>query len=396
MAMVFALPSVMSAGPHALFVEALAEVAKEGPSFDAKAIAARRTALTALGCAAREGDVMALQVLSAGAVDWHPQVQQAAVKALDDVVRQGGRRAVYARLQAVEAVVSAARVGNKEALAALTTGLIDTHVSVREAALAALARIAIEGDSAAGPIVAARVAAVTALKAVALKGETRAVAVLTACMQDWHSAVSRAGLDATIALALGGDVGVETSAAIISGRCSAVRALAPIARRGDTLAVKALVACAMVSTKCAANETLRALAVESLAHVASDGESAAGNAVAARVAAVTGLSAAVSLAVAAGYHVTADRAMTVLMECSAEWHVSVRAAAIKALVEVATCGTSNHGSLSPEAEVAFARIRWAAVAALVAAAKHGDKDALAALTALEVAGRESTGALCGA
>mmetsp|Transcript_53259 Transcript_53259/g.152656 ORF Transcript_53259/g.152656 Transcript_53259/m.152656 type:complete len:412 (-) Transcript_53259:89-1324(-) len=389
-------PYLLRASSRSLAVEALAQVAKEGLSIDDGAIAARSAALSALGRAAQEGNRAALEVLVAGAKDWHPKVKDAAVQALAQVVQKGDRKAVHARLQGAQALAPLALSGDARAVEALAAALNDEHASIREAAMGALIRVAEEGESTAGPLVAARVAALEALRPAALQGDKRAVQALVRCAKDWHIEVREAGIEAVAALAeLEAGLGCH---AVVVAKVMAIQALAPAARAGEARAVRALAAAASAASGGVlqpmppssprggrAREAVRAFAVEALAHVVLDGDSASSSVVSARVGAVEALCKASASATASGGFDMAQRAVGILAKCSSDWQVEVRTAAIAALAEVATRGAAPDGA-PQEVAAAMAAAHWAAIAALVPAARTGNAQALAVLTSQDVGG----------
>jgi len=386
-------PYLLRASSRSLAVEALAQVAKEGLSIDDGAIAARSAALSALGRAAQEGNRAALEVLVAGAKDWHPKVKDAAVQALAQVVQKGDRKAVHARLQGAQALAPLALSGDARAVEALAAALNDEHASIREAAMGALIRVAEEGESTAGPLVAARVAALEALRPAALQGDKRAVQALVRCAKDWHIEVREAGIEAVAALAeLEAGLGCH---AVVVAKVMAIQALA---RAGEARAVRALAAAASAASGGVlqpmppssprggrAREAVRAFAVEALAHVVLDGDSASSSVVSARVGAVEALCKASASATASGGFDMAQRAVGILAKCSSDWQVEVRTAAIAALAEVATRGAAPDGA-PQEVAAAMAAAHWAAIAALVPAARTGNAQALAVLTSQDVGG----------
>lgn len=398
-AAVASMPWLRADARRALAVDALVEVARPSPSADA---AARAAAIAALGRAALGGDRTALEVLVASVEDWHPQVRGAAVHALSEVVQRGDRKSVYARLQGVQSLAPAALAGDPGVVKVMVLALSDEQSSVREAAFVTLLKLAAEGDSAADRIVSAKLSALDALRPAAGRGEPRAVQVLLRCATDWHVAVRSAGLAAVAALAEtaaaavaadGAEAGGAALHAVVVAGATALRALAAAARQGDARAVAAVAACAIVVPGGQPREALRACAVDALAHVVLDGDSVGGGIVSARLKAVGALHKAAEYAVATGGFELSQRAISVLVRCTADWHVEVREAAVAAVAEVATRQVPAGDGLEPAAAAvvasAGAGAHWAAVAALVPLARKGNAKAIAALIAQDVGGPAS-------
>lgn len=143
-------------------------------------------------------------------------------------------------------------------------------------------------------------------------------------------------------------------------------------RQGDGRAVAALVAAAGMRPRTRAGDSsvlaeqaIAALAVEKLAHVARDGDSATAGSVEAKVVAVGAL----AVAAAAGTP-GAEWVVGVIAACVEDWHAVVRAAAVEALAQVAT---------DSDASAAAVAARRAALCALVPPARRGASRAVSVL-----------------
>eukprot|EP00440_Ansanella_granifera_P053333 gb/GFBE01057813.1/.p1 GENE.gb/GFBE01057813.1/~~gb/GFBE01057813.1/.p1 ORF type:complete len:355 (+),score=55.88 gb/GFBE01057813.1/:1-1065(+) len=201
--------------------------------------------------------------------------------------------------------------------------------------------------------VAARAKALEALGPAALQGEERALAVLVSSLEDWDVTVRKVALDAVVEVALKAD------RRAVYSRLAAVRALAPLAGRGDKKAVDTVVECLKD-----ASLTVRLAAFEELSLIAKEGDSLGGQ-VAARVAAVQAIG---TLAATPG-RVQLD-AIAVLSGCLTDWHVEVRTAAADGLQGL--LGKGRNGSLAAAS---------AAVQAFAPLALEGNSKAMAVLTA---------------
>lgn len=340
-------------------VDALLQVARECTTDDA-CINARCSALEALRYPAKMGEDRALAVLVSSLQDWHIAVRQVAVESLIQVALHGNRRVVYARILAIRALAPLAKSGDLKCVMALVHGLEDAHLAVRLASFEELARLASDGDSTDDEQVTARLAALKALIPVMEKGCQEALAVLSACLLDWHVAVRDAAADVLkdlVAQASGAPPSPATVAAEV-----AIEAFAPLALQGDTRAVDALISALL----CLGH--LRRKALAALAHVAIAGDSV--TALAAKVSACKALGklAMDSFSTDAKQDEESEGAVAALVLCLKDWHADVWRFALNTLCALAEA-SRGHG-----------RCGQMAVSALTAKACEGETSAIATLS----------------
>eukprot|EP00930_Biecheleria_cincta_P103382 TRINITY_DN95347_c0_g1_i1.p1 TRINITY_DN95347_c0_g1~~TRINITY_DN95347_c0_g1_i1.p1 ORF type:complete len:386 (+),score=100.65 TRINITY_DN95347_c0_g1_i1:94-1158(+) len=199
--------------------------------------------------------------------------------------------------------------------------------------------------------VAARQAALAALSPAAQKGDERALAVLASSLEDWHASVRKAAVDGLIEVVQKGD------RRVVYARMFAVRALAPLARKGDDKALAAVVAGLKD-----AHQTVRSTAFEEISQMAMHGDSNVSGELSAKIGAIEALA-----SVASAKCPEQLQAISALAACIQDWHAAVRSQASTAL----------HGLLG-KAGLAAAS---AAVEAFAPLAFEGDSKAMAFLVA---------------